>query len=35
MQEMPHEQEFHNFSTKGLNEKKALLQIFNAWIIYP
>lgn len=35
MQEMPHEQEFHNFSTKGLNEKKALLQIFNAWITYP
>lgn len=35
MQEMPHEQKFHNFSTQGLNQKKALLQIFNAWLSYP
>lgn len=32
MQEMPHEEKFHNFSAKDLSQKKALLQIFNVWL---
>lgn len=35
IQEMPCGQKLHNFSTKGLNQKKALLQIFKAWLCYP
>lgn len=30
---MPHEQKSHNFSTKVLNQKKAVLHIFNAWLV--
>lgn len=35
IQEMPCGQKLHNFSTKGLNQKKALLQFFKAWLCYP
>lgn len=35
IQEMPCGQKLHNFSTKGLNQKKALPQFFKAWLCYP